>query len=291
LAANVDGEMADQPLVPDVLAQVRQTTSRPRLWIGDRQFCDLNQPALFTAEGDHFLIRHNQKVKFHRDSSRAVKKGVTEQGLSYQEEWGWLGGPRDKRRCCVRRITLYRSGAEDVILLTDLLDERKYPAIDLLAVYLMRWGIEQMFQRVTEVFHLKALIGSTPQATVFQAAFCFLLYNVIQVVRGYIASAQEMEAEKISTENLFVDVTRQLISWTEMLATKDTVILLQTTWKPAQVARRLEVLLRTQWSERWRKAPPKRARPQEYEREYLKGGHDSVYRILQKARRARPLRA
>jgi hypothetical protein len=42
----------------------------------------------------------------------------------------------------VRRITLERPGAEAVVLVTDLLDGAKYPAADLLAVYLCRWGID-----------------------------------------------------------------------------------------------------------------------------------------------------
>ena len=74
--------------------------------------------------------------------------------------------------------------------MTDLIDADAVPAADLLAVYLARWGIERVFQQITEVFSLRRLIGSTPQATVFQAAFCLLLYNMVQVVRGYIAAAQ-----------------------------------------------------------------------------------------------------
>jgi hypothetical protein len=46
-----------------------------------------------------------------------------------------------------------------------------------------------MFQQVTEVFRLQRLIGGTPQATVFQCAFCLLLYNVIQVMRAQVAVA------------------------------------------------------------------------------------------------------
>jgi IS4 transposase len=71
-----------------------------------------------------------------------------------------------------------------LILVTDLLDAEQYPAADLLAAYLARWGIERMFQQVTEVFALKRLIGGSPQAGVFQLAFCLLLYNMIHVLRA-----------------------------------------------------------------------------------------------------------
>ena len=39
-----------------------------------------------------------------------------------------------------------------------------------------------MFQQVTDVFALKRLIGGSPQAGVFQLAFCLLLYNMIHVL-------------------------------------------------------------------------------------------------------------
>ena len=89
------------------------------------------------------------------------------------------------------QIALQRPGEETILLITDLLDAQRYPASDLLQLYMSRWGIERMFQQVTEVFGLRALIGSTPEATVFQFAFCLVLYNIIQVLRGYIATARK----------------------------------------------------------------------------------------------------
>ena len=70
-----------------------------------------------------------------------------------------------------------------------------------------------MFQKVTEVFGLERLIGSTPQATIFQFAFCLLLYNQTQLVRGYVAKHQQRAFESISLEQLFTDVRRVLIAW------------------------------------------------------------------------------
>ncbi len=51
-------------------------------------------------------------------------------------------------------------------------------------MYLARWGSERVFQQITAVFHLNRLIATTPQGTLFQLAFCLLLYHLIQVVRG-----------------------------------------------------------------------------------------------------------
>jgi IS4 transposase len=287
MVADEDGESGESKLVPDALAQVRACLPGPILHVGDRGFCDLKQTALFSEGEDHFLVRWNQKLHFHRDTSQPIVTGFDHAGRMYKEDWGWIGQPDDLRRRYVRRIRLKRgAGEEEIILLTDLVDAKVYPAGDLLQVYLERWGIERMFQQVTEVFHLRSLIGSSPRATVFQASFCFLLYNVIQVMRAYIAEGQRLAPKEISTENLFEDVHRQLTAWTEMLREEATVALLSTSWTVAQVVRRLRSLLHGQWSELWRKAKNKKPPPPHPKKKYPKGGHTSVYRVIRDARRA-----
>ncbi|MFM8476392.1 MAG: hypothetical protein ACKOEO_11425 [Planctomycetaceae bacterium] len=69
-------------------------------------------------------------------------------------------------------ITLFRPGADDMVCVTDLLDSASFPATDLLDHCVSRWGIEGIFQQVTETSGLESLIGSTPAATVFQFACC-----------------------------------------------------------------------------------------------------------------------
>ena len=284
-AADPDGEVSDTPLLPNLLEQVHRWVPGPRLHVADRLFCDLNQPQLFTTDpNDHFLVRWNRRVQFHRDRNCPIVTGIDDSLRMYKEEWGWIGQSGDPRRRYVRRIWLKRPGQEDVILITNLLDREKYPAGDLLTVYLERWGIERMFQQVTEVFQLKSLIGGTPQATVFQAAFCFLLYNLIQVMRAYVAEGQKLKIQEISSENLFYDTQRQLIAWNMLLRPADTVRLLATTWTAAHLARRLRELLHGQWTECWRKASRKKPTPHP-NRKYLKGGHTSVYRLLIKAKK------
>ena len=286
MAADEDGECGESTLVPSAVAQVRACLPGPRLHVGDRGFCDLNQTALFAQDDDHFLVRWNQKLQFHHDTSQPTVTGFDNTGRMYKEDWGWIGKPDDRRRRYVRRIRLKRgAGEEEVILLTDLLDAEFYPAGDLLQIYLERWGIEKMFQQVTEVFHLKSLIGSSPRATIFQASFCFLLYNVIQVMRAYIAEGQKLTPKEISSENLFEDVHRQVTAWTEMLSTAATVDLLSTTWTAPQLVRRLRSLLHDQWSELWRKAQNKSPPPPHPKKTYPKGGHTSVFRVLRDARR------
>lgn len=279
MATAPDGETNDAKLVPALLPQVRRRVAGPRLWVADRQFCDLTQTAAFGAGEDHFVVRYHPKTHFCPDSTRPARQGHDPQGRTWVEDWGWLGCERAKHRRFVRRITLYRPGEEAVSLITDLLDAAQYPAHDLLGLYLARWGIERVFQQVTEVFHLQALIGTTPQGTVFQCAFCLLLYNLLQVVRAYVATAQARPAETISTELLFDDVQRQLVALTELVPPPAVEPLFEPLPSAEQVGQQLTRLLETVWTPRWLKAPPKKPKPPTA-RKAIRGNQTSVYRLL-----------
>jgi hypothetical protein len=285
--AHPDGDANDVRFVPELVPVVREQVPGPRLWLGDRAFCDLDQPARFTAEeGDHFLVRYHPKVKFHRDPETPERRGKTADGQIYVEQWGWLGSERDKRRRYVRMIRLLCPGSEDVVLVTDLLDADAYPAEDLLWLYAERWGIEQMFQKVTEVFGLKGLIGGTPEACIFQLAFCLVLYNMIQVVRGYIAEGQDREPEEISTEKLFDDVERELIAWNVMFEPQVTIDYFQRLPDLEALRARLQALLGCAWSDTWLKSPPQKRHGKT--RRKRARTHNSVYRILQAHCRRKP---
>ncbi len=277
LEADADGEANEVRLVAALLPRVPALGGGPRLWLSDRAFCDLEQPTRFTHDGDHFLVRYHRKVSFHPDPERPACPGVDERGRPFVEEWGWLGTAKDKRRRYVRKITLPLQ--KDVLsLVTDLLDADRYPAKDLLAVYAQRATIECLFQEVTEVFGLQGLIGGTPQACIFQFAFCLLLYNMIQVVRGYVAQGQKRDAATLSTEKLFDDVRRQLTAWYVMLEQEATCAYFAETPTAKQVQARLKKLCGTVWDATWSKAPqqkvhrtsPKKRAPT----------HNSVFRLL-----------
>ena len=281
MTSHCDGETNDPPLVPDLLSQLRDRLSGPRLYVLDRQFCDLKLPVLLTAQDDHFVIRYHKKVTFTRDTEQPVRRGEDRHGRKFQEEWGWLGAANHKLRRYVRRITLHRAGEENVIVVTDLLDAKKYPAADLLELYRRRWNIERVFQQITEVFHLRHLIASTPEGTIFQCAFCLLLYNLLNVQRSYAAAQQAINAEAISLENIFYDAHRQLTAWNELLGPAWTVRHLQSPPTAASLCRRLKHLLATAWHDDWKKAVKKKPPPHTAKKK-IPGGHTSIYRLTRK---------
>jgi DDE family transposase len=285
VAMNVDwdGERNDVPLVPGLLPQVRAKLGGrgPILWMADSQFCDLNLPALFAQEGGHFLLRYTNKLSFHPDPNRPAREGVDGQGRRFVQEWGWVGAESEKRRRYVRRVTLVRPGEGDVAVITDLLDEMLYPAEDLLELYLLRWGIEQVFQQVTEVFELRKLIGSTPQAGAFQAALCLLMYDLVVVCRAYAAQAAGRVAAEVSGEKLLDDMRRELIAWAKV----GDPAALPPPPTPEQLRASLARRIGGAWTDRWLKKRNKnRRRPTAKARR--SGAHTSVWRVLEAHRAA-----
>jgi Transposase DDE domain len=278
--ADPDGDANDTRFVGDLVPKVRGLVTGPLLWLVDSGFCDLTQTIHFTADPDDaFLVRYHPKVPFFSDPERPAREGRDRHNRQYREEWGWLGNSKNKKRRYVRRIVLIRPREKDVILVTNLCDADVFPAEDLLEIYLKRWGIERMFQQVTEVFGLSHLIGTKPEGTIFQFALCMLLYNTIQVVRGVIATSVNRSREEISTENLFEDVKREMIAWNVVIEPEVTIEHFEGKWTALRAKVRLSELLKDQWQDRWLKARRKKKAPPPPKEQ--KRSHGSVFRVLE----------
>jgi hypothetical protein len=278
MSSDLDGEVADQPLVPGLLSQIRQYDLGPVLYVEDRGFCDLVQPSLL-CEGEFFLMRHHPKVSFHLDHSKSKVCGKDSKGRKYKEEWGWLGKPDDPRRVYVRKITVFENGKERLVLVTNLLNAKKIPGSDLLDVYTHRWDIEQLFQRTTEVFSLNALISSTPQATIFQAAYCFLISNIIATIRAYLAASQEIQPSDVSAYEVHYDTRQELIAWLKLINAEATADLTEGAQTPGRIRQCLKSLMSRAWTNRYMKAPSTKHTPVE-KKKYIPGGHTSMERLL-----------
>ncbi len=291
MAADLDGEANEARLVPDLLPRVGRRVPADRLWIADRQFGDPVQIGRFLSqEGDHVLVRADGRTSFHVDPERPAVHGRDRRGRVVIQEWGQLGAASNKRRRSLRRITLVRPGEEDVVLLTDLLDERRYPADDLLETYLARWRIERVFQQVTEVFALGHLIGSTARATVFQAAFCLMLYNLVEVARAYIASkrGEAVAMEARSGEKIFYDMRRQLGGLFELFDASEVAALTDRSWGREELGSWLERRLGGLWTPRWKKAVNRSPRPKKPAVGSCYGAHDSVHRLTERHKGNQP---
>ncbi len=89
LATPPDGESNAAQLVPARLPQGREQVAGPRLWVADRQFCDLTQTAAFTAGGEQFLVRYHPQTPFCPAPTRPAHPGQAAPGRAWVQDWGW----------------------------------------------------------------------------------------------------------------------------------------------------------------------------------------------------------
>jgi hypothetical protein len=286
MIGDLDGEAGEGALTERLLSNlVTAANGKPWVAVLDRLYCNLSFPSLILAAGGHFLIRYCSNTHFVADPTRAAQESHDARGQRIVQEWGRLGKSAGSRALQVRRITLYLADGKVISVVTDLLDEVAYPAEDLLATYKKRWGIERVFHQITDVFSLKHLIGSTPQAVLFQLSFCLLIYNTLQVLRTYLASHQECEAEKISNEKLFYDLKRELISVDRLVEKQCLLGLLGAAPTSDEFRDYLQANLCGVWSERWWKAPSSRGGGHKKVKTRVLGNHTSTYRVIQAAKR------
>jgi Transposase DDE domain len=285
MVSHLDGEAGEAALTEVLLANLaRAAGQRPWLVVLDRLYGNLSFPQRVLKAGGHFLIRYWSQTTFVPDPTRPVQESRDSQGHRIVQEWGWLGKVEKANRQYVRRITKHWSDGKELGVITDLLDEVKYPAEAMLRTYQSRWGIETVFHQITDVFSLRHLIGTMPKAVLFQLSFCLLLYNALQVVRAHLASHQECEAKTISNEKLFYDVKRQLVAVSELVAVEPLLSLLGEVPTAAELRGFLRERLRGEWSDRWWKAPSSGRGGHQKVKTRVPGNHTSTYRVLQQTR-------
>ena len=295
MSDSLDGMTNDVPLVPELMTQLHQVVAGPMLSVWDRQFDDVATMRRFCQrEGDAFVARAKQQDAIFTVESAV--ESTDEQGRRVLDEIGTLG--RGKKQMKLRRITLFRGdgnendpGAktnqkpkddakeqeDDVVLLTNLLDRDAYRAADVLALYKHRWGIEQLFQQVTETFSLSHLIGSSPKATLLQFSYCLLLYNLMQLIKIYVAQDGNALASVVSMFYLFNDVKKELSAW----AYHTDGAWPRTHRDARQMKDRLAELLKGSWHPvAYTKAADKSSRKKSKPKPLLRGGHTSVHRLL-----------
>jgi hypothetical protein len=286
MVGHLDGEAGEAALTEGLLrtfAEPADGLGKSWLVVLDRLYCNLSFPRKVLKAGGHFLIRYCSNTTFVPDESRPAQESRDADGRRIVQEWGWLGKVEKADRLYVRRITKHLAGGTELGVITDLLDEGTYPAEAMLSTYHSRWGLETVFQQITEVFSLKHLIGTQPKAVLFQLSFCLLLYNALQVVRTHLASHQGCEAKAISNEKLFGDVERQMVAVSELVEVKTLLSSLGEVPTASEVRAYLRDRLPEAWSDRWWKAPSSGRGGHQKVKKRVLGNHTSTYRVLQQA--------
>ena len=114
----------------------------------------------------------------------------------------------------------------------------------------------------------------------FQFALCLLMYNLVQVIKAYVAQDGRVLASAVSTFYLFDDLRQELLAWAYHTDRKSAWP--RTQRDAAQMRARLRALLNGSWDPiAYRKSSDKRPRKPKPKPVPLRGGHTSVQRLLE----------
>jgi hypothetical protein len=89
---------------------------------------------------------------------------------------------RDPLQCPplkVRLIRIVLSSGEIEVLITSLLDDRKYPSKTFKEIYFMRWGVETLFDELKNKLKLEHFSGYT-KISILQDFYCAIFISNIQ---------------------------------------------------------------------------------------------------------------
>jgi hypothetical protein len=153
MVGHLDGEAGEAALTEALLPKLAAAAGPERPWVAvpDRLYCNLNFPQQVLKAGGHFLIRYCTNTTFLPDAARPAQESRDARGPRVVQELGRLGQVDRADRPYVRRITKSLPDGKVLGVVTDLLDEAKYPAGAMLSTYQSRWGIETVFHQMALV--------------------------------------------------------------------------------------------------------------------------------------------
>ena len=98
--------------------------------------------------------------------------------------------------------------AEEITLVTTLIDAERYPALELASMYQRRWTIETSFRHLKTTMKMEVLKCETVNGVLKELAVFVLIYNLVRLVMLEASRRQEVEVDRIS----FIDALRWLVS-------------------------------------------------------------------------------
>jgi len=185
-----DGHAGERALMADLIP----TASPGELWIGDRAFCTYNILSALQARGAAFLVRqHGSNAKLS-PCAPLLEQGKTDSG-TVLEQLVDCHGP-DGSSIRLRRIELRlnkatEDGETTIALLTNLSDE--VTAAQVASLYLRRWTIESMFQKVESILASEIKTLGHPRAALFSFCMALMGFNVLSVLQAAVEKRHQIE--------------------------------------------------------------------------------------------------
>jgi len=131
---------------------------------GDRNYPSFNSAYQISVRQCEFLFRC--KINFNKLVCTFVESNKKEWAteLAPQQGISFKNLPYDKNeRIKVRLIKVELESGETEILMTSLLDKKKYPIQDFKDLYFQRWGVETFYDRFKHIIEVERFSGKSHQ--------------------------------------------------------------------------------------------------------------------------------
>jgi hypothetical protein len=143
----------------------------------------------------------------HHEGVFVWRKGLQQSTILTPEQWAAL--PEEIQVRIVRFTAACRGfRTQRITLVTTLLDADRYPAAELVALYLRRWRIELCLRDVKTTMGLEQLRCQSPAMVRKELLAGLIAHNLIRCVMAEAAQRYEVELERLSFKGA-VDALRQ----------------------------------------------------------------------------------
>jgi Transposase DDE domain len=175
--------------------------------VGDRAFGSFAHLALCQGRGLHAIFRAHQRRRHTQAPDRRVRYAKPAQRPAWMaaEEYDALPAEVEVREVRVR-VRVPGRRVRSLVLVTTLLDRRRYPAREVARVYEQRWRVETNLAHLKTTLGMDVLKSKTAEGVRKEVRVFALAYNLVRRVMRSAADRQGVAVDRIS----FVDALRWL---------------------------------------------------------------------------------
>jgi Transposase DDE domain len=175
--------------------------------VGDRAFGSFAHLALCRRRGLHAVFRAHQRRRYTTAPDRLVRYAKPARRPTWMtaEEYNALPGEIEVREIRVRARTPSRR-LRTLVLVTTLLDRRRYPARAIARVYEQRWRVETNLAHLKTTMGMDVLKSRTAEGVRKEILIFGLAYNLVRRVMRAAADRQGVAVDRVS----FIDALRWL---------------------------------------------------------------------------------
>ena len=203
------------------VAGIHPALAKGDVLVADRAFESFAHLALLTSRGIHAVMGMHQKRKadFVRKERRTGKRrqrverqrirrcGARDQVVRWtkpKQRPGWMSKeayaalPQTLEVREIKREVRLASGWRTIVLVTTLLDEKAYPALEIMALLKERWQIEVNLRHLKSTMHMDILRSQSVEGVKKELLMFLIVYNLVRLIMREAAERQQVACTRIS---------------------------------------------------------------------------------------------